>query len=732
MKNAKLAIYGFLVNRHSGIAERYHRFHDKAHGSQRILSWFYLLWLNLCYYVFMCRFLGRRKAAEPYESAYLPVKESESSRYMRRFRGVVKMAGKKVKLYPAPHTGKKLADCFLEVLMGYDVISFDVFDTLIFRPFDDPTDVFYILGHRAGILDFNEKRKLAERRARMKRMSLCGDMEIGLSDIWDILSADTGIPVENGERWEEEAELSLCYANPFMSEIWSKLLEAGKKIVVTTDMYLPVKTIEAILAKNGFTGYEKIFLSNEYHKSKAVGDLYGILRQVYPSEHILHVGDNVTSDVEHPVRYGIDAVWYPNVNEKGSELRPFDMSPMVGGAYRGLVNAAIYNCREVFCQAYEYGFIYGGLFVTGYCSFIRHFVEEQGLERVLFLSRDGDILKQAYDILYPGNDSAYAYWSRKAATKLTASFDREDYFRRFLFHKAGQGVSVREALVSMELEEMAGRLEDLWDADDQASQTLLSGIMSRMSREYRSEAPQGTAVYPKPDDELTAGNAWFIRCMLEELWDEVIAAYAGQSEAAGNYYRKLCKGISGIAVVDIGWAGSGARALDLMMSRVWGMEIRVCSVNAGTNTLYNAEPDASESFLITGDMVSYLYSPGFNRDLYKKHDPGKDYNVYWEQMLSSPTPQFLGFQLPDGTGHDTSEAGWRLCFGEKDPNVEGIRQIQMGILDFVRMYEKAFRDHPEMLDISGRDAYAPMLLASSHGERYLKAVTRAFHINKNI
>ena len=48
---------------------------------------------------------------------------------------------------------------FVEKLSSYDVISFDIFDTLIFRPFSEPTDLFYFVGEQLGIMNFKELRK---------------------------------------------------------------------------------------------------------------------------------------------------------------------------------------------------------------------------------------------------------------------------------------------------------------------------------------------------------------------------------------------------------------------------------------------------------------------------------------------------------------------------------------------------------------------------------------------
>ena len=47
-------------------------------------------------------------------------------------------------------------------------------------------------------------------------------------------------------------------------------------------------------------------------------------------------------------------------------------------------------------------------------------------------------------------------------------------------------------------------------------------------------------------------------------------------------------------------------------------------------------------------------------------------------------------------------------------------------LDFVKDYQKHFEDVPYLMNISGRDAYAPMLVAASHNEAYLKDVNKGF------
>jgi len=107
-------------------------------------------------------------------------------------------------------------------------------------------------------------------------------------------------------------------------------------------------------------------------------------------------------------------------------------------------------------------------------------------------------------------------------------------------------------------------------------------------------------------------------------------------------YKEL-KGINRAAAVDIGWAGSGALSLSYLVEKVWKLPCQITGIIAGTNTIHNAEPDAGEIFLQNGKLVSYLFSQSHNRDVMKKHDPDKDYNVYWELLLSSCQRKFLGY-----------------------------------------------------------------------------------------
>ena len=254
----KQKIYAILVNKKPGITSRYHKFHDGAKGMKKYLSWMYLLWLNFAYYILFIHSIGRVPEVDYYEEKVLDIKNSESKAYQKKIIGV---------------------EAYVEQLCRYDVISFDIFDTLILRPLGQPADVFYLIGEKLLISGFRNIRIWAEWDARMKCRQKKGHMEIALKDIWKNIQDEVGIQADIGMKLEIETEMSLCYGNPFMVEVWKELLRRNKRMIVVSDMYLPKAVLEQILQKNGFRGYEKLYVSCEYEKNKASGSLFEVVKR---------------------------------------------------------------------------------------------------------------------------------------------------------------------------------------------------------------------------------------------------------------------------------------------------------------------------------------------------------------------------------------------------------------------------------------------------------------------
>lgn len=561
-------------------------------------------------------------------------------------------------------------------LAAYDVVTFDVFDTLLLRTLARPEDAFYLLGARLGYPDLRRLRVQAEEEARRRKEAATGSREVTLEEIWAVLAPETGLSPEEGMAAERKLESDLCRANPYFLPVVAALRRQGKTLAVLSDMYLEEETVAALLDRCGFGTFAACLVSGERGCSKSGGGLYRLAQKLLgPGHTCAHVGDNPWADQRQAEAAGWAAFPYRNVHRAGAPYRTEDMSPIVGSLYRGLVNTRLHNGLEEHCWAWEYGYVYGGLFAVGYCRFVERLRREIGADRLLFLSRDGAVLLRVYQRLYPaeGERAVYARWSRLAAAKITADRFRGEYFRRFLTHKAGQGFSLGQVLESMELA------------------PLLPGLCG--------------ALGAGPGTELTHKNAPLVKSYLIERWDQVLARYEGCRQAGGAYYRALLAGCRKALAVDIGWAGSGAVMLDWAVKRLWGLQCPVFGAVAGANSRRGPEWDAMEPFWLTGQVRSYLYSSGENRDLWQSHDPGAGHNLFWELLLGAPEGNLTGFG-PKGP-----------ILGPSPPHGETIRAIHRGILDFTGDFLALEGRLGLTLPISGRDAYAPMALVCSENNK---------------
>lgn len=643
-------IYRILVNRVPGIRERYLEKRNQKKGMGRLGALFTLLWLNVQYYLLFRKSLGQSKQFPVYEEKPLWHKGSESSLSRR-----------------------ESPEAFASRLMQYDIVSFDVFDTLLFRPFSSPADIFFLVGMELCYPDFKRLRIEAEERAREKKEKSDKTREVTLEEIWNELEAETGISKEAGMRAEWEWERKCCFANPYLLRVVKELQKKGKRVIAVSDMYLGPEHIRKLLQDCGYGTFCGYFVSGSLGVSKSDGRLYDLIRrQMGEGCSYAHVGDQEHSDQKQAGQHGWEAFLYHNVNQTGGRFRPQDMSAVTGSIYRGLVNARLHSGEAVYSREYEYGFAYGGLFAAGYCRFLHEYAQSHQIDKIVFLSRDGAVLLEAYRLMYPMEQEriTYGYWSRLAAMKLTCGYFREEYFQRFLFHKADQGFSFRQILESMEL-----------------------GFML---------VPLCRSVQAKPETELTHKNAEDVKKYIIDHWEQVLAQYEEQRTAGGMYYRQLLQNCKKVAAVDVGWAGSGAIMLRYAVSHLWNMECEVTGILAGTNTCQSAGRDASEAFYLDGKLASYLYSQQVNRDLWKFHDPTKGHNLYWELLLGAPEGSLRGFYL-DGSGQ------CQLRFRKNHADAAKIDEIHRGILDFVRLFLETERRLGIAIPVSGRDAYAPML-----------------------
>lgn len=558
---------------------------------------------------------------------------------------------------------KILPQHYIKELLQYDVVSFDIFDTLIFRPFNSPKTLFDLLEAENKIEHFSLFRVKAEEEVRKESKEQYGTREIKLIDIYKYIERYTGLNCEQGMKSEIEKELEFCYANPFMQAVYNMLIAAGKRIIIVSDMYLNKDIISKILEKNNYKGYEKLYVSCEYKCSKATGELYDLIRNELGAElSYIHVGDNTHSDINMAQNAGWKSKRYYNVNEVGKRHRADGISKIIKSTYAGIVNTHLHNGMNVYTPAYEYGFINGGLYCLGYVMWIHEYAIAHDIDKVIFLARDGDIYKNIYDKLFEDIPSEYMYWSRISTIKYNVEKNRYDFLRRMALYPIlnKSEFTLKEILESVDLQVLEERLEayGLHNAD----------ILTEENRKQFED--------------------FLIDCM------PIITQIYQESELNAKKYVKSVIGNAGkIVFVDIGWAGSGPLSLKHIIEEKWKWDCKAECLLAATG-------DNGTAKLLKKDINIYMFSSNMNRIHYDSHFSLKNRGVsndLIELLTQATIPSFSGFGKEE-----------RLTMEFSTPCVEGyklINEFHQGIKDFVYEYIKHFGKYEYLLNISGYDAY---------------------------
>ena len=205
-------------------------------------------------------------------------------------------------------------------------ISFDCFDTLVRRPFREPSDLFRLLDpyyrKLTGCpLEFSALRAGGERMARkMQGKRHPGQEDIRLEEVYDFLSRRYAVPADTAARlMEEEIRLEQRYVRARESgrQLFELTAAAGKQIVLITDMYLSPETIGRILTSCGYTGYRRLYVSGQYRKRKDTGSLFRLVLEDLGAgpDDLLHIGDSWKADIEGAGRAGIRSVFLPAARE---------------------------------------------------------------------------------------------------------------------------------------------------------------------------------------------------------------------------------------------------------------------------------------------------------------------------------------------------------------------------------------------------------------------------------
>lgn len=301
-----------------------------------------------------------------------------------------------------------------EQITKYNIISFDLFDTLIFRTVRKPEDIFdlventYNIHHKdKRIQNYRNIRIRSEIKARKERSG----HEIKIDDIFKYIPYEKDEAREL-ENLEKKIEIKNCLPNNEMVSIANEAFDLGKTVIITTDMYLDRDTVTKILSKIKLK-YTRLFISSEEGETKASGRLYQIVASkmnVRPSE-ILHIGDNEEKDIRNARENGFEAAKCIDLRQN-TLLYSFSDSERKSVEINQLESFLIdKNIPFIDSPEYSIGYTILGPFLYDFCKWIKKQSKKNDIEKLVFLSREGFLLKDIYLTIFPEDKDKVSYAS---------------------------------------------------------------------------------------------------------------------------------------------------------------------------------------------------------------------------------------------------------------------------------------------------------------------------------
>lgn len=409
----------------------------------------------------------------------------------------------------------------IQKIAPYSYVSFDIFDTLLKRDVVHPTDIFKMVGKYFDDTAFFQKRINAESMLRKEY----GKEEITLDEIYDKL----GKAYWPYKEQELTLERSLLHCNPAIYPIYQYCKEQGKKIIITSDMYLPEDFLQDILHCCDID-FDFCFISSTCNAQKVTGNLFKkmLLAVKIKAHDVVHIGDSVRGDYLGARKAGVKGILIPKIINRTHWVN------LKAKGQNTNFNVFINNHLDARQSIYQqFGYECFGPMLYGFVKWLHDSV---GNKKIFFFARDGYMVKKVYDALYSEHSTDYIYLSRRSlSVPLLWKHNTWEEFSKYI--TVTRFFTLRTLLKRLGLEPEK--------YEQEAKQNHLSLETGLRESDFLQNTDLKNLYLRIQNDIITNSKKEF----------ESLTAYFKQKQFQGD-----------IAVMDIGWNGSMQRYLVELMN----------------------------------------------------------------------------------------------------------------------------------------------------------------------
>lgn len=389
----------------------------------------------------------------------------------------------------------------------HDVISFDLFETLVTRLASRPDDLLEAaIARTRSETGFGGNLLSARQNAEAACRDIHGAYRFPLADVYRRMDADGSVPEAVSSvlhKWELAIEESFAVPRAAMVDLLRRCQGDGKQVVVTTDTHLPRERLVSILKRCGIADAPPLLVSWQEGAAKADGRLFDVLRERYPAAAILHIGDNVRSDVDEAKRHGLSTYRIPSPAERmlSSRLGPLHVHARTAhdGVLLGLV------ARHLFADPFirlmpdgrievdnlrRFGYLFFGPLLLAWLGWLARALQRRPMDKLLFLAREGHLLSRIYNRLrteagwHGLPEGVYFATSRRMASVAAL---RTPADVRHLLQDDFSGSSEQLLRLRFGLEANGGDKEDLLVHSDAGAAALIERHMDAILANARDE-----------------------------------------------------------------------------------------------------------------------------------------------------------------------------------------------------------------------------------------------------
>jgi len=382
--------------------------------------------------------------------------------------------------------------------------------------------------------------------------------------------------------------------------------------------------------------------------------------------------------------FGTGAIVWKNVNLFGNPYRPEMGANAVAALYDQLVNMQLHGTGRRYSLFYEYGFTCGGILTCGFCQFLEGLAKQERIDKFVFVARDGDILKRVYEKYFHKVDASYLIYSRFASFELIFEDFPEEYFDK----------NVRMRMYRRETDNSIAKILQ------ECGLSFLEGCLPEAGL-------KATEILQDSNYETFRRFLMTHRARIQESFSETCKAAKKYILGQIENYRKVC-------VVDLGWNGKSIVYLKHLCEKKYGWRGEIIGAMVGASS-----KECVQNHIRCGLIHTYAFENEVWRGTGFENGKMMDYKecVCIEALFSSDADTLLRY------GFD-AQGNIKFIYGKENKNVETIREIHRGIMDFTEKFLPPVFKYG--LKITARDAYTP-LDAAMRNKKYRDKIYETYY-----